>query len=149
MPLQRVTCSDVDVVAIDEFVGIENLTVGSTKPDIEGHRFEMVMGGLKTFKRDRLILTVSYYQNTDEFFGVPKSSMQEFQSYDLEWHIRNCAPATFCELAVFGVTTHSDRRTREKIVAGFKHLSEPIGRDMSREANCSVSEHGEYVPIGS
>lgn len=60
----------ITLTTIDEYVEKTGITVGLIKSDIEGAEQALLRGAEKTIKRDRPVLVMSIYHNTNDFFDI-------------------------------------------------------------------------------
>lgn len=59
----------VTLTTIDAFARPHRLKVGLIKADVEGMGLELLKGALEVIRRDRPVLSLAMYHNSDEFFG--------------------------------------------------------------------------------
>lgn len=81
------TSNYVEVVSIDEFIGMEKCNF--IKMDIEGSELAALRGGINIIKRERPILAISIYHSIKDYWEIPKFLMQELEKY--KYYVRHHA----------------------------------------------------------
>ena len=72
----------IEVISIDEFVKVNNLSVGLIKIDVEGYELEVLKGAKKTIKKFRPVLLIGIYHNPEEFFETHKYLQSLIPDYE-------------------------------------------------------------------
>ena len=86
--------------ALDELSGQNSIPFGVLKADIEGMGLKFVKGAEQTIRRDRPLLSLSIYHNTDEFMGI----YQTLKSWNLDYYfeLKQFSPMeAWSELSLF------------------------------------------------
>jgi hypothetical protein len=79
--------STVNVTTLDLFVDQHGIQVGFIKCDTEGHGLPIIRGAERTLKRQRPVLSLAVYHNTDEMFGIPPLLKQWLPNYHFAWNM--------------------------------------------------------------
>lgn len=89
-----------DVTTLDSFSRTVPFKIGFIKADIEGFGFEMAKGMVATLKRDRPVLYLCIYHNTDEFWEIKPF----IESLNLNYHfeIRHYSVNWLSEVVLIG-----------------------------------------------
>jgi FkbM family methyltransferase len=99
---QSETGTIVRLVSIDDFVDEHNIEIGFIKADVEGFAYELAKGGIKTFRRDRPIFSISSYHSMKEMYTMSKFLIKNLPRYHFEWHMENNIAHAWFELSFFG-----------------------------------------------
>ncbi len=60
----------IDLITLDEYVEKNNINVSLIKTDVEGAEQPLLRGAERTIKRDKPVLLISIYHNTEDFFEI-------------------------------------------------------------------------------
>ena len=88
------------ITTLDLFSKHIPFKIGFIKADVEGFGFEMVKGMVATLKRDRPVLSLCIYHNTDEFWEI--KPFIESLNLNYYFEIRHYAENWLSEIVLFG-----------------------------------------------
>ena len=90
------------MTTLDIFAEEKNISsVGLIKTDVEGMGLNLLHGAVKVIQRDRPVLALAAYHNTDELLGQYEFLKSNLPDYHFE--IRDLPPGTSFEVTLLGL----------------------------------------------
>ena len=70
--------------------------------DVEGYGMPVIKGAIETIKRDRPVLVLGVYHNSEELFGIKPYLEANLENYVYEFKLQHFLKEDFDEMILFG-----------------------------------------------